>query len=110
MQARSLSSGAATAAADSGLNLAPGNDGLLNGPTLNQGALNNVLSAGVLNQGILNEGSHNVGIANFGGIPGVPFSGNTGVANIGNCNEGVANIGNCNQAPPTSATSTKACS
>jgi len=36
-------------------------------------------------------------LAHFGGIPGVPFSGNTGVANIGNCNQGVANIGNCNQ-------------
>ena len=36
-------------------------------------------------------------LAHFGGIPGVPFSGNTGVANIGNCNQGAANIGNFNE-------------
>lgn len=55
---------------------------------------NNILSAGIGNQGILNEGSHNVGIANFGGAPGVPFSGNTGAANIGNFDEGLLVIGN----------------
>ncbi|WP_243753441.1 hypothetical protein [Mycolicibacterium sp. CBMA 213] len=70
--------GATAASADTGINITPGNNGLLNGGGGNTGIANNLLGPGFLNSGVAN------------GLLGGSL--NHGLANLGNCNTGVLGL------------------